>query len=375
MKQFLVFLFTVTALLCGQEKRSFFLTSPEGCAVFVNGISAGITPCSVSFEDSLLANSITIRIQKQGYLPIVSSIPLAEIHDTLTYTLQPGASLSVNSLPESASVFINGTLFGRTPLTIDTLPAAAMAVTVVKQFYYLYKIDVTTIAGQNIRLSPILQKFSNTISLKTQDPSTQILLDGKLIGTGSVASVETKYGAHTISVYDPATGISAEQKFILSAMESKRFESQIRQFSVSKMALGIALPGFNQCSDGDFLQGILLSGASLYGVYHSIKTMNAYTKALDSYNKEKNVYDNLSDEYAVILSRAKVATAHSAMTGSARTFNTSLIIPAVVWLLNGFSVITSHSITDSIIELSEGRSVITPSANVASLNISCTIAF
>ena len=376
MKRFLWYLSLYTALLYGQEKRLTFLSLPESCTVSVNNILAGTTPCAFTLVDSTADRTISIRIAKNGYRTVTEIIRSSELRDTLAFVLEQNSSIMVMSTPESASVFINNTLYGRTPLTIDTLPATLLSITLVKQQYHPYTMDISTIPGRQIRLSPMLLRHSNTFSLRTQHPGTVITLDGKVVGYGSIDAMEARYGAHTLSVFDPVAEHSAERTFILNANESKRFESQLQQTSYSKGALGIVFPGVNQLSDGEIIRGSILAGASIAGLYYSIRCHGEYTDARDSYASAKKEYDNLSNEAVLLLSRARVIEKHSVMNNAAKKFNTSLIIPVFVWLLNGYNVITSHSLTDSIIELTESQSFSAePSLLTASMNIRYSINF
>ncbi len=97
-------------------------------------------------------------------------------NDTLDVTFQldmtETGSLAVNSLPDSARVYLNGMEFGNTPLEIEGLPVGMYGLTLVKSAYGIISDSVTVQPNdklslffqlvEDIRKIVLLEHFSNT---------------------------------------------------------------------------------------------------------------------------------------------------------------------------------------------------------------------
>ncbi|MFZ4620169.1 MAG: PEGA domain-containing protein [Bacteroidota bacterium] len=349
MKRIVLLLFCAAALLYGQQKRPLFISVPEGCSVTINNILFGTTPFQRAIPDSILSGPIEIKFSKAGYVPRTNKY--SSLTDTISEQLIAAASLKITTVPESASVFIGGVLYGRSPLTIDTITARPISVTIVKQRYYPYKIDLTLIEHRQIVLSPTLEKFSTDLSVTTNLPAAEIFLDGKLIGTGSIESVDANVGGHSIAVRDPESGARIERSFSVNSFGSKELRADMRFFSYTKLTYGIIIPGSAQLMDGSALKGLAFLGAGVMSIVNYTKLSSQQSDKQSLFDDAQKRYNIITNEKFIAPARAQLIAAHDALDQSTKKLNTASLISAVIWTLNGLDVYFFHSKDDSITEL------------------------
>lgn len=376
MKSLLSIFLILTSSAYAQEKTFTIVSQPESCRVYYNGTFHGITPFSLTISDFSPEKPAQMKFLKQGCIPQTRQIQFGDAPDTIVVVFQRGASILINSMPEGATAFINGEFYGKTPLLVDTLTARPVSITLTKQQYYPYKIDLTIIENQNLLISPVLQPFSTYFMLMSNIEKVEIYLDGKRIGTGSVDSIDAKIGGHTVAVFDPVSGSRTERGFAINNVGTKRFYAEMRYFSYLKMSYGLILPGLNQFTDGSTITGLAFLGGAVYSVLNYVNAVNHHDDKLKIFNIAQNNYTAATDEDQAAIARAAFITAHDDLRKTIPALNVAAVIPALVWALNGFDVITSHSIDDSIIELSENQNIrIMPINNLTSVCMNYTITF
>ncbi len=110
----------VPVSLASDSARVAISSTPPGAAVTVNGLSRGITPCTV---DRLPSGENRIALALQDYLPHEQKVTLQAGDDqAIAVPLKPvPASLSLISTPPGARIFVDGEVRGQTPLTIGTI--------------------------------------------------------------------------------------------------------------------------------------------------------------------------------------------------------------------------------------------------------------
>lgn len=149
------------------------MSTPSGARVTVDGRDVGVTPVSVG---SLRRGVHTVRIAHQGYVTtqrrvrIRSAQPAQSIEVTLAATrstrpatssaaaAQASGSLTVDSRPTGARVFVDGKPVGVTPLQVDAVQAGAHAVRLERDGYRTWSRSVRVPGGGASRVSGSLRR-------------------------------------------------------------------------------------------------------------------------------------------------------------------------------------------------------------------------
>ncbi|HHV80282.1 TPA: PEGA domain-containing protein [bacterium] len=181
-------------------------STPRGAMVYIDGIFKGITPVSTP----ITSGYHSVRLVLEGYLDYQDSIRVTG--DTnLNISLQIGeGSLVVFSEPSSADVYVDDKYYGRTPITIQKIPAGKRMVTVRLSGYTDWSDEVVIEPGKigqvNVKL-----KLAGTLQVSSSPPGAKVYLNGKDIGETPLSNSNIPEGTHNLSVelfgYKPWQGI------------------------------------------------------------------------------------------------------------------------------------------------------------------------
>jgi len=124
----IILVWTLLPKISGHPKRLASLTistQPSGAKVFLNGDRKGNSPQTIN---DIKEGSYTVRVELEGYEAKEEQIALNRENRTFDITLRkkteapiPLASLTINTRPAGAAVFLNGDRKGNSPLTINDL--------------------------------------------------------------------------------------------------------------------------------------------------------------------------------------------------------------------------------------------------------------
>jgi len=151
-------------------------SDPEGATVYLNDNQVGSTPWS---EERHVLDSYDIRIEKDGYDAVTQSgvSPPASIAPELN--AQQG-TLSVNTFPDGATVYLNGSQVGTSPWSGDRPVTESYDIRLEKDGY-----NTVTRSGvippSTVDVS--LDSQQGTLSIDTTPDGATVYLDGNQVGT------------------------------------------------------------------------------------------------------------------------------------------------------------------------------------------------
>jgi len=165
--------------------------------------------------------------------------PIKKIGDK-TITALP-ASLLINSDPEGATVIINGTVSGKTPLRKDSLNIANYSIVIKKAGYEEWSELKYIASGKNnidVKLKTAAVKEYSNLTLNMV-PGGSVFIDNKKISSNVNETVKTKVaaGRHEVKFVHPEFG-SKKINVNLQASENKKitcyFQHQVNIQSLNK---------------------------------------------------------------------------------------------------------------------------------------------
>ena len=183
-------------------------TEPAGALVTVNGISRGQTPLTVS---DIPKGRATVTIAKDGYKEVSRELTLnAGDTQTLAVTLDgiPG-SLLLTSVPEGARFYIDGSVQGKAPISLNNVKPGTYTVRAELEGCGDVERTVVVGHGKSVREEFRLESVLGSLEIRTQPVGAQVYVDGRLRGTtrsdnpaATVSDVLTvpdlKEGEHTV---------------------------------------------------------------------------------------------------------------------------------------------------------------------------------
>ena len=162
-------------------------TSPSGARIHLNDQYQGLSPIALS---GLRAGSYSIDAEMDGYETSETTVYVTAGSTKNVYlTLVSPGSVSVESSPGDAYVYVNGNLVGKTPYVVTGLSSGDHEFMVTMNGYYNWKKTVNVVEGEQISLYAVLQSIDRTQEiLVTSNPSgAKIYLDGVYQGETMVS--------------------------------------------------------------------------------------------------------------------------------------------------------------------------------------------
>jgi hypothetical protein len=117
---------------------------------------------------------------------------------TASPVVVPG-TLNVSSVPDGASVVVNGNYQGRAPLSIPGLAPGTYIVNVSRFNYDPLSSAATVEAGTTTEVTATLRPKTGTLSINTTPEGAQIALDGTPVGLSPVTQSGVSAGNHTVN--------------------------------------------------------------------------------------------------------------------------------------------------------------------------------
>ncbi len=146
-------------------------STPRGAAVALDGRPLGVTPVTIR---NLAPGHYTVRVSRRGYATEEREVVVSAERpsSTIAFSLdrasrpQPASrteffgSLSVDSLPSGARVFLDGRLIGTTPMVAPRVPAGSHVVRVDRLGFLPWTSPIQVVTGQRFRVTASLERES-----------------------------------------------------------------------------------------------------------------------------------------------------------------------------------------------------------------------
>lgn len=198
-------------------------TTPSGANVFVDNVFKGVTPLTLSDTPSgyhLIRISLpdyddytTSATVEPGKTVIVQAGLLKSGTNTTSTTLPPttvpvpkNGSIAITSVPSGASVVLDSTIEGITPVILtDVLPGNhALSLSFPGYLFYNRTISVgseeTTAVNANLVPAPEPDTSTGSLSVTTDPPGARISIDGEMKGVSPATIPGLSTGTHTLEL-------------------------------------------------------------------------------------------------------------------------------------------------------------------------------
>jgi hypothetical protein len=181
-------------------------SSPTGAGVSLDGMYRGTTPLVIPD----VSNGIhTLRLEESGYIPweepvIVTAGETTYVHATLTTVPPATGSVTVQSDPDGANVYLDGGLQGLTPVAITGVSPGPHIVRIEKTGYLPYQKDITVTAGSttivSAALAPVPPPTTGSVNVQSEPDGANVYLDGALAGITPLLVSNLTPGNHVVII-------------------------------------------------------------------------------------------------------------------------------------------------------------------------------
>jgi hypothetical protein len=127
------------------------------------------------------------------------SVTLGKPYITVDTPVQPG-SLDLQSVPDGASVTVNGDYRGKTPLLVSGLSPSTYTVTFSRPGFGEMYAQVIVQGGRNSEVIANLRPETGSLLVNSTPPGARVLLDGTFAGLSPVDLENTTAGNHTVTL-------------------------------------------------------------------------------------------------------------------------------------------------------------------------------
>ena len=244
----LVLFALVMAFLLSARSLQIVVIAQAPAAVSISGLA-------VPFGERYLIRpgTHTVNITAPGYHPLVTEVTVDQ-SDSQTIELVPQALpglLSVNSLPEGATVSLDGEPLGKTPLAAVPVAAGEYQL-LLEEARHLPLQQVLQVTGRNIAQQLELQMAPAwaVVTIDSLPPGARILLDGEAIGT-TPAALEILQGEHQLML-QLDTYAPWQQTLQITAGAAQELGLLKLQPAAGALELASIPSGANVTLDGEF---------------------------------------------------------------------------------------------------------------------------
>ena len=182
-------------------------SSPSGASVYVDGTYKGVTPLIVS---DLSPGSHQVRLARTGYYDYTRTVSVTSggttpVSATLSQVpaVATTGSLSIGSSPSGASVYVDGTYKGVTPLIVSDLSPGSHQVRLAMTGYYDYSPTLFVTAGETTPVSATLSQVpaaatTGSLSIGSSPSGASVYVDGTYKGVTPLIVSDLSPGSHQV---------------------------------------------------------------------------------------------------------------------------------------------------------------------------------
>ncbi|MCL5036548.1 MAG: PEGA domain-containing protein [Chloroflexi bacterium] len=137
---------------------------PSGAKIILDGKEVAVTPKTL---EKVPAGEHVVKIELNGYKPLETTV-IVEGNKTQNVSAElvsTGGTLLINSIPPSASAFLNGEFQDKTPVKLEGVKPGEYTVKIVREGYQTFEQNIAVEEGKEVEVSAELTKISADLSL------------------------------------------------------------------------------------------------------------------------------------------------------------------------------------------------------------------
>jgi formylglycine-generating enzyme required for sulfatase activity len=228
-------------------------TTPPGATLTVDGVDVGQTPLAAEILEG--KHEVVVKLPQHKAWTQTLEVTAREDQTLPPITLEPADGLvMLRSTPTNASVTVNGTYQGQTPLELSLPPGTAHDLVFFVNGYQEARREVRTSADGESTVNVALDPITSSVRISTTPEDAQLYVNGELRGNAN-QQVELLAASQAIEIrregYVPYTtnfisrpGLAQELDVTLKSLEQQRIESIKTEITtVNKQTLKLLYPG------------------------------------------------------------------------------------------------------------------------------------
>ncbi len=190
---------SLTAVLQGKDCSVVIESNPSKAEIFIDGNNAGVTPVTIK---NVKTGEYFFEVKLDGYETWSKEINVEAEKETYLNAelLTTYGSISLDSKPTKAKVFLDGNEVSTTPASLRQVTQGTHLVEVRKDGYRVWEKSVDVEPAKETVVTAILQANTGSVIIKSKPDNARIYLDGKHVGTTPESIPSINPGTHEIKV-------------------------------------------------------------------------------------------------------------------------------------------------------------------------------
>lgn len=319
---------------------------PPGAQLLINGATAGSTPLRLEWP----AGRYQYRLQLFGHVPSVDSIGIRQGKETvIDDSLFAEPVLTVKSMPEGASVYIDSLFVGKTPIDSIALEPGPHRVLLKREGYRNAEGILQLSQGKKTLINRELIPLYGFLSLDVTPADAAVTIDGNSVSTGGFERLRLPAGWHTVNVTHPMHEHRMTEQFYMNPGVHKEYAAPMDKFSLTAAYRSMLIPGLGQMMDKSYVKGAyeFISFAGLTGLLLSAQT--TVTEREADLDIARIKYQGAATESEALITRAAVTRASSDLTSARNKVTMAAAGVVTVYLLIILDAVLNHSTEERII--------------------------
>jgi hypothetical protein len=330
-------------------------STPTGAGVYIDGISLGLTP--ILYPDSNEGRHF-INLKLDQFVPIIDTIVLHKGTSSVKhYRMMLAASLSIDSDPEGANVYVSNAYTGRTPLILHSLPPVRTAVKIIKGTYHTWTDTLDLSPGAIAHVAPTLQSIPARVRIRNSSPDVEVELNHQSVSRGSCLDTLTLPGQLDVFARQASTGRETRLSLFANSKALVDLDVQFNDYSLEPFYASLLYPGMGQIKNGHSSLGWSFAIAFGSAVAGSVYSQYVYKSSNDDYHKAVEDYSRATAANETLAIRNKIQMAYDGAQSAYRTRNILIGAAVVIYLLSTADALFTHYQYDVIRNLSDDGAV------------------
>jgi len=222
-------------------------SKPSGAEVEIDGAHRGTTPLLLT---DLPVGRYRVHFALTGYLERDIAVVVEDRTPVyvLTDLTSDSATLELDSVPQGATVILNGIAKGSTPCTIERVPAGESELEVSLYGYHTFKRTLRLVAGQTETMTAALEGVPATLNIVSVPPGARIYLDDEFKGEAPLTLATLSPGAYRLRA--EKKGYDTLTRPVTLARAQKRTEEMRLVSNAGSLEVVTHPPGVRVLVDG-----------------------------------------------------------------------------------------------------------------------------
>jgi len=251
--------------------------------------------------------------------------------------------LVVTTVPESSAVYVENVFAGKAPVRLSSQKPGTRNIKVIKVNFAIWEQNVELHPGETVTVEAKLKTKFGMVSIEVNSPDAEVLVDGSVVSSGSVADQLIAGGWHEIEVRRVGGRDAVSEHTYIMPGEKARWQARFDVASRRAFLWSLAVPGLGQVIDGSVPEGLLFMGGFVAACLFTVTQSEHYTDALNQYNGTLARYRLLTDESQTMIAGQELSAQYDRLKSPRNLRTVAFALAGGVYVSSLVEAFLNHS--------------------------------